>query len=267
MYVFVETIELITLVEVFLDQHSLLAAAGVDPGTGMEGFFGSGVAQHYGTSRYFCNEVKALLAAHRALDERKRELDARQRELDARLGPRRAAPGPQLQAQASRDRANRGESSSQGDDGGKGSSEAAGEKEADIRPGPRTARRSRPSLPRVGRDRSRSPLPPPRQAPPSSGKAPPQQKPAPSRKAPLPLTREDPPPPPSAAASSDPGSSSGPRASSATELWVSGVPWPGRKYSATLNVPPKSARGSAPVFEVSLSFDLLGIEQKLNKLG
>ena len=256
--------------EVFLDQHSLLAAAGVDPGTGMEGFFGSGVAQHYGTSRYFCNEVKALLAAHRALDERKRELDARQRELDARLGPRRAAPGPQLQAQASRDRANRGESSSQGDDGGKGSSEAAGEKEADVRPGPRTARRSRPSVPRVGRDRSRSPLPPPRQAPPS-GKAPPRQEPPRSREAPPPPTREaPPPPPPSAAASSDPGSSSGPRASSATELWVTSVPWPCRKFTAKLNVPPKSARDPAPApapapVELSLSFDILRIEQKLNK--
>ena len=120
------TIKLITLVDVFFDKHSLMAAAGVEPGTGMEGFFGSGMTQHYGTSHYFCNEVKALLAAHWALDERK------QRDLDGRLGPRRAAPGPQLLAQASRDRANRGESSSQGDDGGKGSSEGAGEKEADV---------------------------------------------------------------------------------------------------------------------------------------
>ena len=256
MYVFVETIELITLVEVFLDQHSLLAAAGVDPGTGMEGFFGSGVAQHYGTSRYFCNEVKALLAAHRALDERKRELDARQRELDAKLGPRRAAPGPQLQAQASRDRANRGESSSQGDDGGKGSSEAAGEKEADVRPGSRTARRSRPSVSRVGRDRSRSPLPPPRQAPPP----PP---PPSSRKAPPPPSRQAPPPPPSAAASSDPGPSSRPRAS-ATKLYVSGATWPMFKFSGTLHVPPKPAPAPAPV-EMSLSFDILRIKQKLNK--
>ena len=147
MYAFVVTIKLITLVDVFFDQHSLMAAAGVDPGTGMEGFFGSGVAQHYGTSHYFCNEVKALLAAHRALDERKRELDARQRELDARLGPRRAAPGPQLQAQASQ--ANREESSSQG--GGKGLSDAAGEKVTDVRPGHHTGHRSRPSVSRIGR--------------------------------------------------------------------------------------------------------------------
>ena len=72
------------LVEVFLDQHFLLSAAGVDPREGLEGHYARlGRTMQIGTGEYFRQQVRDVIAAHQALDERKRELDARERELDA----------------------------------------------------------------------------------------------------------------------------------------------------------------------------------------
>ena len=76
--------QLVALVEVFLDQHLLLAAAGVDPREGLEGHYVRlGRTLQIGTGDYFRQQVKDVIAAHQALDERKRELDARERELNA----------------------------------------------------------------------------------------------------------------------------------------------------------------------------------------
>ena len=76
--------QLVALVEVFLDQHLLLAAAGVDPREGLEGHYVRlGRTLQIGTGDYFRQQVKDVIAAHQALDERKRELDAREQELNA----------------------------------------------------------------------------------------------------------------------------------------------------------------------------------------
>ena len=68
----------VALVEVLLDQHLLLAAAGVDPREGLEGHYVRlGRTLQIGTGDYFRQQVKDVIAAHQALDDRKRELDAR----------------------------------------------------------------------------------------------------------------------------------------------------------------------------------------------
>ena len=67
-FIFVATEQLVAVYEGFIEQHLLLAAAGVPAGVGYEGYFdGLETTMQIGTSEYFRRQVSAVVRAFRRL--------------------------------------------------------------------------------------------------------------------------------------------------------------------------------------------------------
>ena len=93
-FIFVATEQLVAVYEGFIEQHLLLAAAGVPAGVGYEGYFdGLETTMQIGTSEYFRRQVSAVVRAFREVAARERAVAAREAAIGSDGGDGRGGGG------------------------------------------------------------------------------------------------------------------------------------------------------------------------------